>query len=54
MPQMSPLNWIILMLFFITIFLIFNIINFFNIKINTKKIKFDKVVLKKNINSWKW
>nr|AXS66505.1 ATP synthase F0 subunit 8 [Tenebrionoidea sp. 8 KM-2017] len=51
MPQMSPLNWLMLMLFFITIFLFFNILNYYlilyknNFSSSIKKIK--------NLN-WKW
>nr|YP_010719272.1 ATP synthase F0 subunit 8 [Antheraea polyphemus]WDR47335.1 ATP synthase F0 subunit 8 [Antheraea polyphemus]WDR47348.1 ATP synthase F0 subunit 8 [Antheraea polyphemus] len=54
MPQMMPINWLFSFIFFIIIFLIFNIMNYyifnFNIlktinKFNNKKIK--------NF-SWKW
>nr|QWL15082.1 ATP synthase F0 subunit 8 [Xenostrongylus variegatus] len=44
MPQMAPLNWLILLIYFMTIFLMFNVMNYFsflyNIKSSTsKKIK---------------
>nr|YP_009236798.1 ATP synthase F0 subunit 8 [Telchinia polis]AMJ17272.1 ATP synthase F0 subunit 8 [Telchinia polis] len=54
MPQMMPINWFFSFFFFIGIFIIFMIMNFymFNYKIDIKK---------KNINSlfdkkifWKW
>nr|QNH82879.1 ATP synthase F0 subunit 8 [Neochauliodes punctatolosus]UFZ13206.1 ATP synthase F0 subunit 8 [Neochauliodes sparsus] len=31
MPQMAPLNWLILFIFFITLFILFNIMNYFMI-----------------------
>nr|YP_009537795.1 ATP synthase F0 subunit 8 [Parasarpa zulema]AYN60512.1 ATP synthase subunit 8 [Parasarpa zulema] len=53
MPQMMPINWIISFNFFLMIFIIFNIMNYFifNYKNfnNNNKIK-----LKKNNFFWKW
>nr|QQH14392.1 ATP synthase F0 subunit 8 [Metallus mai] len=53
MPQMFPMLWTMLYLFFLFIFLNFIIINYFNytlfIKLNNKKNNF---IIKK-IN-WKW
>nr|APX40658.1 ATP synthase F0 subunit 8 [Mantura chrysanthemi] len=51
MPQMMPLNWVTLMIFFIFIFYCFNISNYFMF-LNMK----DKLISKKkkiNLN-WKW
>nr|ALO77588.1 ATP synthase F0 subunit 8 [Scraptia sp. SCR01] len=51
MPQMSPLNWISLMLFFLLIYIIINILNYFSL-IYTNKLSFKK---NKTINwNWKW
>nr|YP_009441646.1 ATP synthase F0 subunit 8 [Monotoma quadricollis]AOY39165.1 ATP synthase F0 subunit 8 [Monotoma quadricollis] len=51
MPQMMPLNWLTLMIFFISVFLIFNMINYFSFIYKIKKSKISKT----NINfSWKW
>nr|AXS66454.1 ATP synthase F0 subunit 8 [Cerambycidae sp. 5 KM-2017] len=51
MPQMAPLNWLILFIFFLSIFLLFNIINYFNINMTPEK----KYILKsKTLTNWKW
>nr|YP_009045302.1 ATP synthase F0 subunit 8 [Pantoporia hordonia]AHA03653.1 ATP synthase F0 subunit 8 [Pantoporia hordonia]WAU48148.1 ATP synthase F0 subunit 8 [Pantoporia hordonia] len=53
MPQMMPINWITSLFFFICIFIIFNIMNYFifnyenNLKIKNKKF------LNSNLY-WKW
>nr|YP_009691877.1 ATP synthase F0 subunit 8 [Nortia carinicollis]QEG58670.1 ATP synthase F0 subunit 8 [Nortia carinicollis] len=51
MPQMAPLNWLTLFFFFILIFFMFNILNFYSFsyyqaQVNKKKNKF--------IFNWKW
>nr|APX39316.1 ATP synthase F0 subunit 8 [Longitarsus dorsalis] len=51
MPQMMPLNWLTLMIFFITIFYIFNNINFFIFSYTPSKIVTPK---KTNFFNWKW
>nr|ANZ54417.1 ATP synthase F0 subunit 8 [Hieromantis kurokoi] len=53
MPQMMPINWILSFIFFIIIFIIFNIMNYyiFNINSNSNKKIFN---LKKNNLIWKW
>nr|YP_009743774.1 ATP synthase F0 subunit 8 [Parallelia stuposa]QIE12505.1 ATP synthase F0 subunit 8 [Parallelia stuposa]UIF93643.1 ATP synthase F0 subunit 8 [Parallelia stuposa] len=53
MPQMMPINWLMSFFFFICIFLIFNIMNYYiyNININNTDNKLN--IKKKNIN-WKW
>nr|WRO45041.1 ATP synthase F0 subunit 8 [Fissocantharis tridifformis] len=52
MPQMAPLSWLNLFIYFIMIFLILNSLNYFFFKspFNQKKSK----ILKNNKNSWKW
>nr|ALO70979.1 ATP synthase F0 subunit 8 [Pselaphinae sp. 2 EF-2015] len=49
MPQMSPLNWIMLYMYFTSIFILFNMINYYliNYKKNKKKIKIQ-------YKNWKW
>nr|ALO76173.1 ATP synthase F0 subunit 8 [Mylabris sp. MYL01] len=39
MPQMAPLNWLTLMMFFITIFIILNSFNFYNFSYQKKNSK---------------
>nr|YP_009442849.1 ATP synthase F0 subunit 8 [Limenitis sinensium]ATP01324.1 ATP synthase subunit 8 [Limenitis sinensium] len=53
MPQMMPINWIFSLIFFISIFIIFNIMNYFifnykNINFNNFNKKFSKNIY------WKW
>nr|APX40034.1 ATP synthase F0 subunit 8 [Longitarsus nigrofasciatus] len=51
MPQMMPLNWLTLMIFFILMFYFFNNINFYNFMYLPSK----KVIMKIKISSnWKW
>nr|ATN23494.1 ATP synthase F0 subunit 8 [Lema sp. EMHAU-15071010] len=51
MPQMAPLNWISLMIYFIIMFYTFNIINYY-INMYASKKSFMKINnLKLN---WKW
>nr|YP_003331318.1 ATP synthase F0 subunit 8 [Lucanus mazama]ACM45027.1 ATP synthase F0 subunit 8 [Lucanus mazama] len=51
MPQMAPLSWLTLMLSFITIFLIFNLINFSINLVLPKTLSPDK---KSFLKFWKW
>nr|AEP27715.1 ATP synthase F0 subunit 8 [Platystomos albinus]ARH54575.1 ATP synthase F0 subunit 8 [Platystomos albinus] len=52
MPQMAPLNWTILFTFFIIIFILFNILNYFLYTPSSKSnIESMKLSHKK---SWKW
>nr|YP_009751198.1 ATP synthase F0 subunit 8 [Annamanum lunulatum]QIJ99756.1 ATP synthase F0 subunit 8 [Annamanum lunulatum] len=51
MPQMAPLSWLILMIFFILNFILFNIINYFTFFYNVKSLSKNKISLTYN---WKW
>nr|APX40905.1 ATP synthase F0 subunit 8 [Plateumaris sericea] len=51
MPQMSPLNWMMLFIYFLLIFMIFNIMNYYKTKMFNKKINIIKYPMKIN---WKW
>nr|YP_009185947.1 ATP synthase F0 subunit 8 [Scaphidium quadrimaculatum]ALO70892.1 ATP synthase F0 subunit 8 [Scaphidium quadrimaculatum] len=51
MPQMMPLNWLILSVLFTIIFLIFNSQNYFSF-IYTPKTKIN--YMKKTSINWKW
>nr|WRO44990.1 ATP synthase F0 subunit 8 [Asiopodabrus sp. 'cheni'] len=53
MPQMAPLSWLNLFIFFITVFLIFNSLNYFyfNKSFNSKSKSINKNNIKTN---WKW
>nr|AND95997.1 ATP synthase F0 subunit 8 [Onthophagus tricornis] len=52
MPQMAPINWLFLLIYFSLIFLIFNSLNYYSFNyFNTKILSFKK----KKINlNWKW
>nr|YP_010716042.1 ATP synthase F0 subunit 8 [Parnassius simo]WDE75752.1 ATP synthase F0 subunit 8 [Parnassius simo] len=54
MPQMMPINWLMSFFFFITIFILFNIMNYYIFNINNFKnlFYFNKKNFK-NMN-WKW
>nr|AEZ51416.1 ATP synthase F0 subunit 8 [Cnaphalocrocis medinalis] len=54
MPQMMPINWILSFFFFICIFIIFNIMNYYIfINKNNKNSYFLKKNNYNNLN-WKW
>nr|YP_005089225.1 ATP synthase F0 subunit 8 [Euploea mulciber]ADP01752.1 ATP synthase F0 subunit 8 [Euploea mulciber]WCI21408.1 ATP synthase F0 subunit 8 [Euploea mulciber] len=53
MPQMMPINWLMSILFFITLFIMFNIMNYFTFYIkynNSNKIS----IFKNKSFNWKW
>nr|AFQ62210.1 ATP synthase F0 subunit 8 [Hypomedon debilicornis] len=52
MPQMAPMNWLFLFIFFILIFLMFNSLNYFSFIYNNKSM-INKNSKTFNIN-WKW
>nr|YP_009868685.1 ATP synthase F0 subunit 8 [Alphitobius diaperinus]QKI32137.1 ATP synthase F0 subunit 8 [Alphitobius diaperinus]QNK05479.1 ATP synthase F0 subunit 8 [Alphitobius diaperinus] len=51
MPQMAPLNWLSLMILFISILIIFNIMNYYSFshQVTQKPLK-----IKKTSINWKW
>nr|AML26277.1 ATP synthase F0 subunit 8 [Nitidulidae sp. BMNH 1274330] len=51
MPQMAPLNWLTLFIYFIIIFFLFNMLNYFSFiyKIKKTHIKTNKISF-----NWKW
>nr|ARH54198.1 ATP synthase F0 subunit 8 [Coleoptera sp. 2 AH-2016] len=51
MPQMSPLGWLTLMMFFSIMFMMFNIMNFFYTEYSLKP-KISK--MNKTFINWKW
>nr|AOY36206.1 ATP synthase F0 subunit 8 [Palpita nigropunctalis] len=53
MPQMMPINWIFSFIFFILIFIIFNIMNYYILINKNNKNIFLKKKLNKNL-IWKW
>nr|QEG58683.1 ATP synthase F0 subunit 8 [Oberea yaoshana] len=51
MPQMAPLKWLTLFLFFIMIFILFNIMNYYNLNYLPSQ----KMMMKiKSSYNWKW
>nr|YP_008239023.1 ATP synthase F0 subunit 8 [Elophila interruptalis]AGO90252.1 ATP synthase F0 subunit 8 [Elophila interruptalis] len=53
MPQMMPLNWLMSFLFFIMIFIFFNIMNYY-IVIYKNKMNLKMKKIKKYNLIWKW
>nr|YP_009185895.1 ATP synthase F0 subunit 8 [Olophrum piceum]ALO70802.1 ATP synthase F0 subunit 8 [Olophrum piceum] len=51
MPQMAPMNWLMLFIMFTMIFLLFNSLNYFSFKYNMNNNIFKKKTYKMN---WKW
>nr|YP_009727423.1 ATP synthase F0 subunit 8 [Diamesus osculans]QIA46737.1 ATP synthase F0 subunit 8 [Diamesus osculans] len=51
MPQMAPMNWLILLIIFMIIFMMFNVLNYFSFKYPVKK-NFNKKLSSKL--NWKW
>nr|AGI98274.1 ATP synthase F0 subunit 8 [Plutella xylostella] len=55
MPQMMPLNWILSFFFFIMIFILFNIMNYYSYNMKNKKLINENKKIKQNKNFyWKW
>nr|WBK02800.1 ATP synthase F0 subunit 8 [Inocellia sinensis] len=52
MPQMAPMNWLILYIIFIILYLLFMTKNYYLIKINFKSMSLKTLSLHKNL--WKW
>nr|YP_010175640.1 ATP synthase F0 subunit 8 [Corythoxestis sunosei]QSL98900.1 ATP synthase F0 subunit 8 [Corythoxestis sunosei] len=53
MPQMMPINWIMLFMFFTLIFFYMFIFNYYNFNFSNK-LSFKMVNIKKNNLNWKW
>nr|AND96697.1 ATP synthase F0 subunit 8 [Onthophagus pullus] len=51
MPQMAPINWLMLLFYFSMIFMIFNTMNYYSFNYNIKISLFKKKINKFN---WKW
>nr|WIL10240.1 ATP synthase F0 subunit 8 [Drilaster sp. 2 XYG-2023a] len=51
MPQMSPLNWLNLMMMFVSTFMIFNSLNYFSFLYKTS---INNIKQEKKIKKWKW
>nr|YP_010329840.1 ATP synthase F0 subunit 8 [Amerila alberti]UNP54590.1 ATP synthase F0 subunit 8 [Amerila alberti] len=55
MPQMMPINWLMSFFFFICIYLIFNIMNYYIYNITPKSNDTNnKINLKMKNFNWKW
>nr|AVN68108.1 ATP synthase F0 subunit 8 [Carbrunneria paramaxi] len=52
MPQMMPMNWLLLYIFFILLFMMFNLLNYYS-HIPTSPSISEKIILIK-ISIWKW
>nr|YP_010625924.1 ATP synthase F0 subunit 8 [Inocellia sinensis]WBK02670.1 ATP synthase F0 subunit 8 [Inocellia sinensis]WBK02917.1 ATP synthase F0 subunit 8 [Inocellia sinensis] len=52
MPQMAPMNWLILYIIFISLYMLFMTKNYYLIKINFKSMTLKSLPLHKNY--WKW
>nr|YP_009995457.1 ATP synthase F0 subunit 8 [Ochthebius salinarius]QNP09912.1 ATP synthase F0 subunit 8 [Ochthebius salinarius] len=52
MPQMAPMNWLILFIMFTMIFLLFNSMNYFSFKYEIKNNN-NLSKIQKKLN-WKW
>nr|YP_009561399.1 ATP synthase F0 subunit 8 [Zophobas atratus]QAT19099.1 ATP synthase F0 subunit 8 [Zophobas atratus] len=51
MPQMAPLNWLTLMIWFSLILIMFNTLNYYSF---SYQIKQKKSTIKKLSTNWKW
>nr|ALO70326.1 ATP synthase F0 subunit 8 [Atheta sp. 1 EF-2015] len=51
MPQMAPMNWLMLFFMFIMVFMIFNSLNYFCFLYTPKLSKSSKI---SNSINWKW
>nr|YP_009130930.1 ATP synthase F0 subunit 8 [Ninguta schrenckii]AHH34407.1 ATP synthase F0 subunit 8 [Ninguta schrenckii]USH57544.1 ATP synthase F0 subunit 8 [Ninguta schrenckii] len=54
MPQMMPINWLLSFFFFICIFILFNIINYYIFNYNYNFKSLSKISSSKNNLFWKW
>nr|YP_010233749.1 ATP synthase F0 subunit 8 [Eophileurus chinensis]QSZ78118.1 ATP synthase subunit 8 [Eophileurus chinensis] len=51
MPQMAPLNWLLLFFMFVIVFLLYNVLNYFSFLYPVKQVTKKKSSSKIN---WKW
>nr|AML25848.1 ATP synthase F0 subunit 8 [Staphylinidae sp. BMNH 1274171] len=51
MPQMAPMNWLMLFLMFIMVFMMFNSLNYFCFLYPPQNLLLKKMKITKN---WKW
>nr|WNN64243.1 ATP synthase F0 subunit 8 [Ceresium sinicum ornaticolle] len=51
MPQMAPMNWLMLLFYFTLIFILFNTVNYYSF---LYQIKFSSKKIKKSSFNWKW
>nr|ARH54497.1 ATP synthase F0 subunit 8 [Micrambe villosus] len=51
MPQMAPLSWLLLFIFFSMIFMLYNLSNFFMFLYSVKESNKSKINIKTN---WQW
>nr|AYQ18985.1 ATP synthase F0 subunit 8 [Lampyridae sp. 2 ACP-2013] len=51
MPQMAPLSWLNLFIFFIMVFMMFNTMNYFSFLYKSKELTNKK---KFKLYTWKW
>nr|AYR05245.1 ATP synthase F0 subunit 8 [Coleoptera sp. ACP-2013] len=51
MPQMAPLNWLTLLIYFLIVFFLINIMNYYNFNYKIKNSFSSKSLIKLN---WKW
>nr|YP_009764316.1 ATP synthase F0 subunit 8 [Pyralis farinalis]QIS91155.1 ATP synthase F0 subunit 8 [Pyralis farinalis] len=54
MPQMMPINWLLSLMFFILIFIIFNMMNYYIFNFNMKMNNNDTNKIPLNNFNWKW
>nr|YP_010587278.1 ATP synthase F0 subunit 8 [Allobaccha apicalis]WAB45758.1 ATP synthase F0 subunit 8 [Allobaccha apicalis] len=53
MPQMAPISWLSLFIFFSLIFIMFNLMNYFiYTPLSSKSKNFNKIIT--NSMNWKW
>nr|AXS66073.1 ATP synthase F0 subunit 8 [Staphylinoidea sp. 14 KM-2017] len=52
MPQMAPMNWLTLFIFFVLVFMLFNTINYFSFLYDPQTTA--SIKNKKKIINWKW
>nr|YP_010417482.1 ATP synthase F0 subunit 8 [Junonia chorimene]USF17537.1 ATP synthase F0 subunit 8 [Junonia chorimene] len=54
MPQMMPINWILSFIFFICIFLIFIVMNFYIFNFKMMKMNNKNMIKTSPNQNWKW